>query len=167
MTLSNKRTDKLADAFRSIGEAARELGLQTHVLRYWESKFSKYVKPLKRRDGRRLFRPQDMDALRAIQMLVHDRGMTLKGAKVLLDEQGIETVLRGEARVVTVSTETRAPARPSPAKALQESVEQAFGASGQVSPVRETASVQKLENVLSEIEDVKRRLDLARRASAA
>ncbi|MEL8056085.1 MAG: MerR family transcriptional regulator, partial [Pseudomonadota bacterium] len=47
--MTARRVEKSADAYRSIGEAAGELGLQTHVLRYWETKFAKYVKPLKRR----------------------------------------------------------------------------------------------------------------------
>ena len=89
MTATRNRIEKSSTAFRSIGEAAAELGLETHVLRYWESKFPRDVKPVKRSDGRRLFRPQDIDALRAIQILVHERGLTLKGAKSLLAEQGL------------------------------------------------------------------------------
>ena len=88
-----RKIEKSADAYRSIGEASEELGLQPHVLRYWETKFTKFVKPLKRRDGRRMFRPDDLAALRAIQMLVHDKGMTLKGAGKLLREQGVPFIL--------------------------------------------------------------------------
>ncbi len=164
MASSTKRIEKTADAFRSIGEAAAELGLQTHVLRYWETKFSQYIKPVKRRDGRRLYRPQDMDALRAIQMLVHQRGMTLKGAKALLVEQGMETVLRGEARVIAASAD-ELKASPSPARALQENVREAFNAEYETKPER--TSQARLETVLTEIEDVKRRLDAARVRRAA
>ena len=39
-----RKIEKSADAYRSIGEAAEELGLQPHVLRYWETKFAKFVK---------------------------------------------------------------------------------------------------------------------------
>jgi len=99
MAAQKLRREKSADALRSIGETAGELGLQTHVLRYWESKFPKHVKPIKRSDGRRMFRPQDVEALRAIQLLVHSRGLTLKGAKALLAEQGVSAVLSGEARL--------------------------------------------------------------------
>ena len=42
---------KSADAFRTIGEAATELGLKTHVLRFWETKFDN-LRPLKRTEGR-------------------------------------------------------------------------------------------------------------------
>ena len=87
MTAASKKVEKSADAYRSIGEAADELGLQPHVLRYWEGKFTRHLKPLKRPDGRRMFRPEDIVALRAIQLLVHERGLTLKGAEQLLNEQ--------------------------------------------------------------------------------
>ena len=80
MTALRSPIEKSSAAFRSIGEAASELGLETHVLRYWETRFPKEVRPVKRPDGRRMFRPEDMDALRAIRALVHERGMTLKGA---------------------------------------------------------------------------------------
>ena len=89
---------KSADAYRSIGEAAKEIGLPTHVLRFWETKFTA-LKPVKRPDGRRMFRPQDMEALRAIQVLLHDQGLTIKGAQKMLKEQGVQSVLSGEARV--------------------------------------------------------------------
>jgi hypothetical protein len=46
------RSEKSSDAFRTIGEAAAELGLKTHVLRFWETKFDD-LKPMKRADGRR------------------------------------------------------------------------------------------------------------------
>ena len=54
---------KSADAFRTIGEAAAELGLKTHVLRFWETKFDN-LRPMKRPDGRRFYRADDMELLR-------------------------------------------------------------------------------------------------------
>ena len=47
---------KSADAFRTISEVAEWLDLPTHVLRFWESKFSQ-IKPVKRAGGRRYYRP--------------------------------------------------------------------------------------------------------------
>ena len=57
---------KSAEAFRTIGEAATELGLKTHVLRFWETKFDN-LRPMKRPDGRRYYRPEDMELLRQLQ----------------------------------------------------------------------------------------------------
>jgi DNA-binding transcriptional MerR regulator len=105
MTALRSRIEKSQAAFRSIGEAASELGLETHVLRYWETRFPKDVRPIKRDDGRRMFRPEDMNALRAIRLLVHERGMTLKGAKAMLAEQGIDAVLDGSAKLSAAALE--------------------------------------------------------------
>lgn len=159
MTATRNRIEKSATAFRSIGEAADELGLETHVLRYWESKFPRDVKPLKRSDGRRLFRPQDIDALRAIQILVHERGLTLKGAKSLLAEQGLKAVLSGAA------TLGNGVAVVSPARELQQTVAKAFNAeiSSQPGPERQ----ERLEGALVGLTDLKARLDAKRVRRAA
>ena len=160
-----RKIEKSADAYRSIGEAAEELGLQPHVLRYWETKFTKFVKPLKRRDGRRMFRPEDMSALRAIQTLVHDQGMTLKGAGKLLSEQGVDSVLGGEARIVAPADSGDVVAKPSPARDMQESVRKAFEASPAAQPA--TGTQDRLETILSDLTDLKARLDAARLRKAA
>ena len=160
-----RKIEKSVDAYRSIGEAAEELGLQPHVLRYWETKFTKFVKPLKRRDGRRMFRPDDMAALRAIQTLVHDQGMTLKGASKLLSEQGVDRVLGGEARIVAPADSGDVIATPSPARDMQESVRKAFEASPATEPA--TGTSERLETILSDLTDLKARLDAARLRKAA
>jgi DNA-binding transcriptional MerR regulator len=159
MAAAKKRVEKSANAFRSIGEAASELGLETHVLRYWETKFPKTVRPVKRPDGRRLFRPQDIDSLRAIQILVHERGMTLKGAKALLTEQGIDAVLTGEATVGNITPVT------SPARALHEKVALAFDAS--LPKYTNEQHRERLEDALGELKDLKSRLDKVRTNKAA
>lgn len=174
MAAQKLRREKSADALRSIGEAAGELGLQTHVLRYWEGKFPKHVKPIKRADGRRMFRPQDVDGLRAIQLLVHKRGLTLKGAKALLAEQGVQAVLSGDARLtvtpVEADPEGAAMVTPieSPARDLQAKVSAAFDAKlREPIPAGEPGSTERLQNVLVEMTDLKRRLDALRAARAA
>jgi DNA-binding transcriptional MerR regulator len=57
--------EKAPDALRTIGEVAEELDVATHVLRFWETKFSQ-VKPLKRGGGRRYYRPEDVALLQKI-----------------------------------------------------------------------------------------------------
>lgn len=83
--------DKSPDAFRTISEVAEWLGVQTHVLRFWESKFTQ-VKPVKRAGGRRYYRPTDMKLLGGIKKLLHDDGMTIKGVQKLLREEGVAHV---------------------------------------------------------------------------
>ncbi|SPH21617.1 hypothetical protein ASD8599_02368 [Ascidiaceihabitans donghaensis] len=82
---------KSADAFRTISEVADWLGVQTHVLRFWESKFTQ-VKPVKRAGGRRYYRPVDMLLLGGIRKLLHDDGLTIKGVQKVLREKGIAHV---------------------------------------------------------------------------
>lgn len=151
MSALKARIEKSADAYRSIGEAAAELGLETHVLRYWETRFPRQVSPVKRPDGRRLFRPQDLDALRAIRILVHERGMTLKGAKAVLVQQGVAAVLDGTA---TITPDTA----PSPARALQQTLARAFNDV----PTDPEARRERLNETLNELSDLKSRLDALR-----
>lgn len=82
---------KSRDAFRTISEVSDWLDTPAHVLRFWESKFSQ-IKPVKRAGGRRYYRPEDMELLAGIKMLLHEQGMTIKGAQKLLREKGIKYV---------------------------------------------------------------------------
>lgn len=77
------------DAFRTISEAADELHVPQHVLRFWETKFS-FIKPMKRAGGRRFYRPSDIAVLRGVRRLLHDEGYTIKGVQKLHREQGIK-----------------------------------------------------------------------------
>lgn len=83
---------KSPDAFRTISEVAEWLGVQAHVLRFWESKFSQ-VKPVKRAGGRRYYRPNDMLLLGGIRKLLHEDGLTIKGVQKILREQGVASVV--------------------------------------------------------------------------
>lgn len=145
-----RKIEKSETAYRSIGEAAEELGLPTHVLRYWETKFESFVKPLKRRDGRRMYRVEDIEALKAIQTLVHVQGMTLKGADKLLGEQGVDRVNEGRARLAgpQQSSEDVPASGSSPALKLQETVRHAFRPADR--PAAEGSS-QRLEAVLKDM----------------
>ena len=80
------------EAFRTISEAAAELNVPQHVLRFWETKFS-FIRPMKRAGGRRFYRPQDLTVLRGVRALLHDDGYTIKGVQRLHKEQGIRRLL--------------------------------------------------------------------------
>ena len=82
---------KSRDAFRTISEVSDWLDTPAHVLRFWESKFSQ-IKPVKRAGGRRYYRPDDMALLAGIKTLLHDQGLTIKGAQKLLREKGVKYV---------------------------------------------------------------------------
>ena len=84
--------DKSPDAFRTISEAADELDLPQHVLRFWETRFAA-IKPLKRGGGRRFYRPDDVLLLKGIRHLLYDRGFTIKGVQKILKDQGPRYVI--------------------------------------------------------------------------
>jgi len=71
--------NKGPDAYRTIGEASKEVGVESYVLRFWETKFSQ-LRPVKRSGGRRFYRPTDIDKLKLIKSLLYDNGLTIKGA---------------------------------------------------------------------------------------
>ena len=68
-----------------IGEAARDLGLEPYVLRYWETEFPQ-VTPLRTEKGQRLYTQDNMTMLRRIQKLLHEEGLTIDGARRRLTE---------------------------------------------------------------------------------
>ena len=84
---------KSNDAYKTIGEATKELGLidkrtgnlQTHTLRYWESKF-KQIKPTIRAGKRRYYSKKDFKIIKLIKFLLKDKGLTIKGVKKMLDK---------------------------------------------------------------------------------
>lgn len=80
------------EAFRTISEAAEELGVPQHVLRFWETKFS-FIRPMKRAGGRRFYRPQDIAMLGGIKALLHRDGYTIRGVSLLYREHGIQRIL--------------------------------------------------------------------------
>lgn len=74
---------KSPDAFRSIGEVSHLVGVAPHVLRYWESQFSQ-LSPVKRSDGRRYYRPDDVRLVAGLCQVMREEGMSIRGAKRLI-----------------------------------------------------------------------------------
>jgi DNA-binding transcriptional MerR regulator len=85
---------KSAEAFRTISEAADELGVAQHVLRFWETRFT-FVRPMKRAGGRRFYRPSDILVLAAVRRLLHQEGYTIKGVQKLYRENGLKAFVDG------------------------------------------------------------------------
>lgn len=87
---------KADGAFLTIGELANELDLPQHILRYWESRFPQ-LKPLQRSGNRRYYRPADVEIARRIHHLLNVEGFTVKGARKMLANGGME-----QARVAAI-----------------------------------------------------------------
>ena len=83
MTIPATPTEKSDRAFRTISEAAEVVGVPQHVLRFWETRFPE-LQPLKRGGNRRYYRPADMELLETIRAMLHDQGLTIRGAKLVL-----------------------------------------------------------------------------------
>ena len=84
--------NKSKAAFRTIAEVADELGVGTHVLRFWETKFSQ-IKPMKRSGGRRYYRPDDVELLRCIKALLYVRRLTIEGAQKEIKNRGLKALI--------------------------------------------------------------------------
>ena len=106
---------KSADAFRTISEVAEWLDTETHVLRFWESKFSQ-IKPVKRAGGRRYYRPKDMLIIGGIKKLLHEDGLTIKGTQRIIKDKGLNYVsnlskpLETDEIIIEDNSQTRAKA---------------------------------------------------------
>lgn len=105
------------DAFRTISEAADELGVPQHVLRFWETKFS-FIRPMKRAGGRRFYRRQDIDVLRGVRRLLHEEGYTIKGVQKLHKEHGIRRLLSGDLPPPAADVPARSTPEAPPGEAL-------------------------------------------------
>ena len=66
--------------YYKIGEVCEIVGVEPHVLRYWESEFSR-LSPPKNKAGQRTYRPKDIVLLLQIRKLLYDDGFTIAGAK--------------------------------------------------------------------------------------
>jgi DNA-binding transcriptional MerR regulator len=87
--------NKSKSAFRTIAEVAEDLGVATHVLRFWETKFNQ-IKPMKASGGRRYYRPDDVEILKLIKSLLYDNRYTIEGAQLLIKERGLKNLLGNE-----------------------------------------------------------------------
>lgn len=69
-----------------IGEAAAKLNLKSYVLRFWETEFPQ-IAPIRTEKGQRLYTESDLAVLSRIRFLLHERGLTIDGARRLLREE--------------------------------------------------------------------------------
>jgi DNA-binding transcriptional MerR regulator len=87
--LSHKRaveTPAIPDRlYFKIGDVARICGLESYVLRFWESQFPQ-LKPNKSGTGQRLYRRREVELVLEIKRLVYSEGYTLSGARQALDQ---------------------------------------------------------------------------------
>ena len=71
--------------YYKIGEVCEILEVEPHVLRYWETEFSRLTPP-KNQAGQRTYRPKDIELLLDIRKLLYEDGFTIAGARKQLAE---------------------------------------------------------------------------------
>ncbi|THD80934.1 MAG: MerR family transcriptional regulator [Phenylobacterium sp.] len=126
------------EAFRTISEAADELNVPQHVLRFWETKFA-FIRPMKRAGGRRFYRPGDIAVLKGVRRLLHDEGYTIKGVQRLYREEGAKRLVASGEGASTIAA--------APDNALPSDLH------------ADRIGRDRLLEILDELESVKQRLD--------
>ena len=95
--MKNDIKDK--DAYKTIGETAKELNLidkktgkiQTYIIRYWESQF-KQIKPSIRAGRRRYYSKGNIQLINYIKFLLKEKGLTINGVKKILKDASLDSV---------------------------------------------------------------------------
>ena len=151
-----RRVPKSASAFRTISEVADELGLEQHVLRFWETKFAQ-IKPMKRGGGRRYYRPEDVVLLENIRNLLRNDGYTIKGVQRLLKEGRLSKV-PSPGSAAPAKLQLSSPRSPSVGEdAVLAVTPQPLSGEHDRSPIKEPKPVatDKLRSVLHELQELR------------
>ena len=94
-----KNNNKSNEAYKTIGEVAKELNLvdnktgslQTHTIRYWETQF-KQIRPVIKAGGRRYYTSKNIKMINLVKFLLKEKGLTIKGAQKILKEKGSDSI---------------------------------------------------------------------------
>jgi DNA-binding transcriptional MerR regulator len=98
-----------------IGEAAKTLGVEAYVLRFWETQFA-VLKPKHARSKHRFYQTRDIETLKLIKRLLHQEGFTIAGANKYIRENGIDpSNIATQAAPASKSTAAPMHAAPPPA----------------------------------------------------
>jgi DNA-binding transcriptional MerR regulator len=83
------RRELPAKLYYRIGEVAGIVGVEPHVLRYWETEF-RSVRPQKSAKGQRIYSRRDVETLLKVKDLLYAHRFTIAGARRKLREGGVE-----------------------------------------------------------------------------
>ncbi len=133
--------NKSKSAFRTIAEVGREIGVATHVLRFWETKF-KEISPMKTSGGRRYYRPDDVELIRLIKDFLYEKRYTIEGVQKIFKEYGAKAFLSGD-----IQKDFFEPVLSSSEPEVQES------APSQKLDVQQIETLTKLKNELLDLKD--------------
>ena len=172
---------KSPEAFRTISEVAVMIDVPQHVLRFWETRFS-HIKPIKRAGGRRFYRPEDVDLLRGIRLLLYFEGYTIKGVQKILREKGVRHTAalgREDAKKNAVPAAIEPPPEMQPAghaqnfeafatlARMRDAADESIAADDPAEPPADADRRARFETLLTELQALKSRLAAARAATTA
>ncbi len=71
-----------------IGEVSRIVGVEPHVIRYWEKEFS-FLKPsLRGKGGQRLYTQEDVEKISKIKRMLYEEGLKIEGVRKFFQQNG-------------------------------------------------------------------------------
>lgn len=95
-------------SFKSISQVANEIGVEQHVLRFWESKFPQ-INPIKARGKRRLYSETDINKIKQVKNLLYAEKYTIEGAQKYLNNEVKESKNQeNAAKIISELKELRA-----------------------------------------------------------
>jgi len=106
---------ELVKLYYRIGEVSQIVGVQPHVLRYWETEF-RTIRPQKSHKGQRVYSRRDVEKLLKVKDLLKNQGFTIAGAKKKLREPDVQAAREAELEPVVEQVVAVAPAPPMPTK---------------------------------------------------
>jgi DNA-binding transcriptional MerR regulator len=94
-----------------IGEVASLVGVEPHVLRYWEREF-RSIRPTKSAKGQRVYSRRDVENLMRVRELLYQEGFTIAGAKKKLERGPARSTITEVARQTSGEAEARIEKQP-------------------------------------------------------
>lgn len=116
---------ELVKLYYRIGEVAQIVGVQPHVLRYWETEF-RTIRPQKSHKGQRVYSRRDVEKLLKVKDLLKNQGFTIAGAKKKLRDPEAQAALEVETVVETVVERPAEPPPHDPARGQREQMREAL-----------------------------------------
>jgi DNA-binding transcriptional MerR regulator len=143
---------KSPDAFKTIGEVAALLDVPQHVLRFWEARIGE-VRPLRTKQGQRRYRPEDVELLGGIRVLLHVHGYSIRGVQRLLRDRGINYVraAAGDVAPARAAPKSAAPQQTAAAPVFQLAHLSAGARAALVRALSDRATCRRLAAVAIEI----------------
>src|SRR3954451_25098593 len=116
-----------------IGEVCELVGVQAHVLRYWETEFP-MLSPQKNNSGQRSYRRRDVEIALRIKQLLYNEMFTIAGAKKKMQAEQREGSKAKAARQEPAphTSDTAAATDPAAPSLFDRLYEEGNGSSGEV-----------------------------------